>query len=240
MGKVFLTASGKGGTGKTMFAANLAATYALQGHSVLVLDMDMGLRNADLYFGLENSMVYDAYDVMTGRCRIRQALVRDRRFRNLYVMGASPEKEKGDLTPLHSRILTEKLREKFDYIIIDGPSGIDDGLVIAAAGADIAVIVATAEYASLRDADQTALELQKLGISKRYMVLNKVVAELMNKGYVPKLRDILSGRHPEVIGIIQQDQNINISTNVGIPIVLKPDTYISRNFIGIADRLAKA
>ena len=119
MGKVHLIASGKGGTGKTMFAVNYGATLAMKGHSVVIIDMDLGMRNLDLYCGLENNVVYDVFDVMTGVCRIRQALIRDRRFENLCVMAAPPSKDDGTLTPLHMKVLCSRLRGMFDYVIID-------------------------------------------------------------------------------------------------------------------------
>ncbi|MEF9922202.1 MAG: AAA family ATPase, partial [Anaerovoracaceae bacterium] len=125
MSKVILIASGKGGTGKTMFATNLGATLAQKGFKVAVIDMDMGLRNLDLYFGLENNVVYDVFDVLTGICRIKQALIKDKRFENLYIMASAPKKDDGTLTPLHMKVLCEKLKEQFDFIIVDGPSGIE-------------------------------------------------------------------------------------------------------------------
>ncbi|MGI6211722.1 MAG: septum site-determining protein MinD [Anaerovoracaceae bacterium] len=240
MGKVILSASGKGGTGKTMFASNLGATYALAGYSVVILDMDMGLRNMDLYFGLENKMIYDAYDVMTGRCRIKQALIRDNRFPRLFVMGSSPVKEPGNITPLHVKVLVEKLSANFDYVIVDAPSGIGDGLVMASAGSDIAVVVSTPEYASLRDSGNMDAELKRLGVRKRYLVLNKMIAEMMNAGYIPHIREIVRSSPMELIGIIMYDRNINISTNLGVPIVLKQNSYISDNFRNIAGFLERA
>ena len=240
MSKVYVVASGKGGTGKTMFSVNFAATLALKGYRVVVVDMDMGLRNLDLYFGLENYVVYDAYDVMTGICKIKQALIRDDRFENLYIMGASPVKDSGNITPLHAKVLCDKLREKFDYVIIDAPSGIDDGLVIATGGADAAIIVSTPEYAALRNADTLDRELLSLRLRERYVILNKVSMEFMREGYIPKLEEVTTMLRPELIGVIQEDDNINISTNLGVPIVLKPDTYIRANFEQIADRLLQA
>ena len=212
MGKTYLITSGKGGTGKTMFAVNFGATLAMRGHSVVVLDMDMGLRNLDLYFGLENNVVYDVYDVLTGLCRIKQALIKDKRFDSLYVMAAAPSRDDGTLTPLHMKVLCEKLKSAYDYVIIDSPSGIDDGLVLASAGADEAIIVINPEYSSIRDADN----------------LDR---------YAPKLSEITYVLQPEIAGIIQQDRNIQISTNLGMPIVLKEGTYISDNFERIADRI---
>ena len=239
MSKVYLVASGKGGTGKTMFAANLGSSYAQKGYKVVIIDMDMGLRNLDLYLGLENNVVYDVYDVMTGVCKIKQALVKDHRFDNLYIIGSSPEREKGDLTPLHVKVLCEKLKTDFDYIIVDAPSGIDDGMVLASAGADAAIIVATPEYAALRDADMVDRVILKMGIRNRYLIINKLSAPLMEAGCIPGLQEITHMIRAKLIGIIQFDTNINLSTNLGEPIVMIQNTYIQKNFNNIVDRLIK-
>ena len=237
MGKVYLIASGKGGTGKSMFAANFGAILAKKGYSTVILDLDLGLRNLDLYFGLENNVVYDVYDVLTGVCRIKQALIRDKRFENLFLMAAPPNRDDGSLTPLHMQVLCEKLKNTYDYVIVDAPSGIDDGLVLASAGADSCIIVTTPEYSALRDADVLDRELTELGIEERFVVLNKVVAEMMTSGYAPRLREITSMLRPPLAGVNQFDENIQISTNLGVPIVLKDGTYIQENFERIAARI---
>ena len=237
MGKVYLIASGKGGTGKSMFAANFGAILAKKGYSTVILDLDLGLRNLDLYFGLENNVVYDVYDVLTGVCRIKQALIRDKRFENLFLMAAPPNRDDGSLTPLHMQVLCEKLKNTYDYVIVDAPSGIDDGLVLASAGADSCIIVTTPEYSALRDADVLDRELTELGIEERFVVLNKVVAEMMTSGYAPRLREITSMLRPPLAGVIQFDENIQISTNLGVPIVLKDGTYIKEIFERIAARI---
>lgn len=237
MGKSILIASGKGGTGKTMFAVNLGATLVNNGKKVLIIDMDLGLRNLDLYLGVENNVVYDVYDVMKGVCRIRQAIIQDKRFENLHMMSASPNKEDGTLTPLHMKVLCSKLKDKYDYILIDAPSGIDDAVTIASAGADMAIIVTNPEYSAIRDADALDRELVKLGIQDRYVVLNKIVADLINMGYAPSLMEVTEMLRPALIGAIQFDENIQISTNLGIPIVLKENTYIKSNFDKIAGRI---
>lgn len=237
MGKVFIVASGKGGTGKTMFSVNLGATLAKKGYSVVMVDMDMGLRNLDLYFGLEDNVVYDVYDVLTGLCKIKQALIKDKRFDGLYVMASSPSRSDGCLTPLHMKVLSEKLKEQYDFVIIDGPSGIDDGLVLAAAGADEGIIVINPEYASMRDADNLDRQLRDLGIEKRFLVINNLEVDLMEEGYTPSLGEIMTNLSPTLAGVIQADQNIRISTNLGIPIVIKEGTYIEENFNRIADRI---
>ena len=217
MGKVYLIASGKGGTGKSMFAANFGAILAKKGYSTVILDLDLGLRNLDLYFGLENNVVYDVYDVLTGVCRIKQALIRDKRFENLFLMAAPPNRDDGSLAPLHMQVLCEKLKNTYDYVIVDAPSGIDDGLVLASAGADSCIIVTTPEYSALRDADVLDRELTELGIEERFVVLNKVVAEMMTSGYAPRLREITSMLRPPLAGVIQFDENIHIATNLGFP-----------------------
>ena len=139
--------------------------------------------------------------------------------------------------PLHMQVLCAKLKCTFDYVIIDAPSGIDDGLVLSSAGADECIIVTTPEYSALRDADTLDRELLELGLSRRCVVLNKVVAELMSSGYAPRLHEINGMLRLPMAGIIQSDENIQISTNLGVPIVLKDGTYIEENFSKITDRI---
>ncbi|MGN0710837.1 MAG: septum site-determining protein MinD [Anaerovoracaceae bacterium] len=237
MGKVILIASGKGGVGKTVFAANAGAELAQKGYKVVLIDMDMGLRNLDLCLGLENKVVYDVADALTGLCRIKQALIRDRRFEGLYLISAAQHRDKGDLTPLHMKILCEKLKEKFDYIVIDAPAGLGDGLELAAAGADTGVIITTPEHVGIRDADTMDRVLKDLGIHNRMYVVNKVKAELMNMGVVPTIGEINEALKLYMAGIIQYDDNIHIAANNGIPVVLKKDTYIEENFGHIVDRI---
>ena len=240
MGKVIVVASGKGGTGKTMVCANLGATLALEGHKVAVVDMDMGLRNLDLYLGLESNVVYDVNDVMNGVCRIKQALIKDKSFPGLYLMAASPKKPDGEITPLHMKVLTSRLAQRFDYIIVDAPAGIDDGLAIAAGGADMALIVTAPNYASARDGEMVRLVLKELGIEKTAMVINKLNMEFIRKGFAPEVSDLIRGFSRELLGVIQEDENIAVSTNLGVPIVFMQDTYIAENFHNIAGRLKEA
>ncbi|MDD2503520.1 MAG: AAA family ATPase, partial [Clostridia bacterium] len=190
MGKVILVASGKGGVGKTVFASNTGAKLALQGHKVVLIDMNMGLRNIDICLGLENKVVYDVADVLSGVCRIKQALIKDRRFPDLYLMSASQNSQKAEITPLHMKVLCNKLRKNFDYIIIDAPAGIDENLEIAGAGADIAVIITVPEYAAIRDADTLDHFLLDLGINKRTYVINMVKSNLICTGLVPSIANI--------------------------------------------------
>ncbi|MCR5134294.1 MAG: septum site-determining protein MinD [Clostridiales bacterium] len=237
MGNVIVVASGKGGTGKTLFTSNLGAVLAMRGKRVVLVDMDMGLRNLDLYLGLESKVVYNVMDVLSGMCRIKQALIRDKRFESLYLIAASPNRDERDITELHMQILCEKLGEAFDYIIIDAPAGIGEGFELAAAAAEKAVVVTEADTAAIRDADVVDRELIRLGIEQRYCVFNKVKGDLMSMGVIPGISSVSRGIRMNVAGIIQYDDNILVSATRGVPIVMKEDSYITQNMERIADRI---
>ena len=237
MGEVVVIVSGKGGVGKTMFAANIGGILALTGKKVVLVDMDMGLRNLDICLGLESRVVYDIADVMNGVCRIKQALIRDRRFPELYLIASPQNKEKVEMTPLHTKVIYEKLAKTFDYVIIDGPAGIDDGLVNAVSGADLAIIVTTPEFAALRDADKVDRVIAEHGLTNRKVIVNKLKADLICSGAMPSITEVSKMLRAEILGCIQEDDNIQIATNNGTPIVLKVGTYIHENFLKIASRL---
>ena len=152
MGEIILVASGKGGTGKSVFAVNMGAVLADKGYRVVLIDMDMGQGNLDLYLGLHNKVVYNVYDAAMGMCRMRQALIKDSRYDCLYLMAAPPHTNDGNVTPERLMAMYEDLKEKFDYIIIDAPAGVESNTMLAATQADRAVIVATPDYASVRGA----------------------------------------------------------------------------------------
>ena len=204
-----------------------------------MVDMDMGLRNLDLYLGLESNVVYDVSDVMNGVCRIKQALIKDKSFPGLYLMAASPKRADGEITPLHMKVLCEKLRGQFDYIIVDGPAGIDDGLAVASAGADMAVVVVSPDYAAARDGEMVRLVLKEMGIERVGFVVNKLNMEMIRKGFAPDVSEIVRGFQRELLGVIQYDENISISTNLGVPVVFMRETYIADNFRKISRRIAE-
>ena len=237
MGKVILVSSGKGGTGKTMFTVNMGAVLARSGSRVMLLDMDMGLRNMDIYLGMENKVVYNITDVLSGICRIKKAMIKVDGFSTLYFMAASPRKDERDLTPLHMEVLCSKLKKFFDYIIIDCPAGIGDMFDAAAITADKAVIVTEPEVASLRDADAADRYLREKKVQDISIVVNKVKVDLMKAGFVPDISQIIEMFKTPVAGLIQYDENIHISTNLGIPIVCKEGTYIDDNFRQIVSRV---
>lgn len=239
MGKVLLVASGKGGTGKTMFSVNMGATLAQRGYNVLLIDMDMGLRNMDLYLGMENRVVYNIMDVLSGICRISKAIIRVDGFSSLYFMAAAPRVDERDITPLHMTILCAKLREVFDYIIIDCPAGVGEMLEVSLEPADKAVIVTEPEYAACRDAEMTERFIRDRGLTDTCVVLNRLNVELMREGYMPDLNTVTSNFTSPLVGIIQEDENIRISTNKGIPIVMKRGTYIEKNFTDIVAKIIR-
>ena len=239
MGKVILVASGKGGTGKTMFSVNMGTVLAQRGYNVLLIDMDMGLRNMDLYLGMENRVVYNIMDVLSGICRISKAIIRVDGFSSLYFMAAAPRLDERDITPLHMEILCAKLREVFDYIIIDCPAGIGEMLEVSMEPADKAVIVTEPEFAASRDADMTERFLHEKGLDDTCVVLNRVNVELMREGFMPDLATVTSSFTSPLVGIIQEDDNIRISTNKGIPIVMKRGTYIEKNFVDIVAKIIR-
>jgi len=239
MNKVILIASGKGGTGKTVFTANAGAVLAQRGHKVALIDMDMGLRNLDLCLGLEDKVVYDVADVLTGLCRIKQALIRDKRFSCLYLIAAPPMGKTAEITPLHMKVLYDKLKKHFEYILIDSPSGINEILLAAAFGADTAVIITAPEYAAMRDADVLDSSLRESGVTNIKYVVNKVRGDLLSTGLVPGMNEIASKLRSDMAGAIQYDDNIHLAANYGLPIVFKRGTYIEENYSRIVDRIIK-
>ena len=222
-----------------MFAANLGTTLAGQGHKVVLIDLDTGLRNLDLYLGIENNIVYDVNDVLTGVCRIRQALVKIKAFPGLYFMAASPQKPNGEITPLHIKVLCEKLKSKYDYVIVDAPAGIDDGMIIATGGCDMGIIVVTPEYASLRNAETVKKTIKAQGIDNICYVVNRIDLRLIESGKAPSFDEVTKNIREKIVGIIQEDENIHVSTNLGVPIVSMTDTYIAKSFMAMADRIKK-
>jgi len=237
MGKAILIASGKGGTGKTVFTANVGAVLAQRGHKVALIDMDLGLRNLDICLGLEDKIVYDVIDVLSGLCRIKQALIRDKRFDSLYLVASPPSGKTADITPLHMKVLCKKLKKNFEYILIDAPAGTGENVLISAAGADAAVIITAPEYAAIRNADALNAALKKAGVDDIKYVLNKVRGDLMRTGFGPGINDVVRKLGAEIAGIIQYDDNIHLAANSGFPIVIKRGTYIEKNFNTITDRI---
>lgn len=237
MCEITAVTSGKGGAGKTMVASNIAALLAMGGRRVLLIDMNAGLRNLDICLGMENQVIFDLADVINGICAIGKALIRDRRFDSLYLLSASQNREKADIRASHMKKLCGILSKKFDNIVIDAPDGLGADWNAAVAPADSAVIVMTQEYVSVRATDTVDMRLMQLGIKNRNVIVNRVTSECVATGFFPSLSDISDTLHAHIIGVVQDDVNIHIAMNKGVPVVCKNDTYIRKNFEKIAEKL---
>ena len=237
MGKLIFISSGKGGVGKSVFAANLGATLGERGLRICLVDMNIGLRNLDIYMGLESAVVFDVADVLNGVVPISKALVRDKRLQQTWLLATTQRKEKFTADESDVFELYKKLKARYDFVIVDGPAGVNTELKIASVGADLAIILTTPEFVSLRDADMMDQTLRARGIGRRVYVVNKVNKEHMGLGVLPNVETIAGIMKIPLLGVIQHDDAIHLSANRGIPIVLQPGNYIERNFSTIADRL---
>ncbi|GHU66342.1 site-determining protein [Clostridia bacterium] len=237
MGKLIFISSGKGGVGKSIFAANLGATLGERGLRVALVDMNIGLRNLDIYMGLENNVVFDVTDVLNGVVPLEKALVRDKRLQAAWILATTQRKEKFQYDEDQICGLYAELRSRFDFVIVDGPAGVNNELRMASASADLAVIITTPEYVSLRDADMIDQTLRARGIGRRVYVVNKVNKNFMSVGVLPTVEQITGIMKIPLLGVVQYDDAIHLSANAGYPIVLQKGNYIERNFGKIADRI---
>lgn len=219
MGEVIVITSGKGGVGKTTTTANIGTGLALLGKSVVLIDTDIGLRNLDVVLGLENRIVYDLVDVVEGNCRVKQALIKDKRYNNLYLLPAAQTREKTAVTPEQMAKLCEEIKQDYDYIIIDCPAGIEQGFKNAIAGADRAIVVTTPEVSAVRDADRIIGLIEANEIKDTKLIINRIRPEMVKSGDMLGIDDILDILAVDLIGVVPDDQGIIISTNKGDPIV---------------------
>jgi septum site-determining protein MinD len=237
MSTVIVVTSGKGGVGKTTTSANIGVGLALFKKNVVVVDTDIGLRNLDVVMGLENRIVYNLIDVVEGNCRLKQALVRDKRHQNLCLLPAAQTRDKDSINPEQMQKLCEKLREEFDYIIIDCPAGIEQGFKNAIAGADQAIVVTTPEISAVRDADRIIGLLESSGLTDPMLILNRLRVSMVKRGDMMSLDDVKEILEIKILGIVPDDENVVISTNRGEPIVSNQSTYAGRAFINIVRRI---
>ena len=237
MGEVIVITSGKGGVGKTTTTANLGAGLALQGKSVVLIDADIGLRNLDIVMGLENRIVYDIVDVVEGFCRLKQSLIKDKRFETLYLLPAAQTKDKSAISPEQMKELTDELREEFDYILIDCPAGIEQGFRNAIAGADRAIIVCTPDVSSTRDADRIVGLLDAAGLSKPKLIINRINVERVQRGDMMDIDDIIEILAIDLLGVVPEDEKILTSTNRGEPAVNDPSARAGQAYRNITKRI---
>ncbi|TJY41442.1 septum site-determining protein MinD [Cohnella pontilimi] len=237
MGEAIVVTSGKGGVGKTTTSANLGTALALMGKKVCMVDTDIGLRNLDVVMGLENRIIYDLVDVAEGRCRVNQALVKDKRFDELYMLPAAQTKDKNDISPEQVRQIVESLKPDFDYVIIDCPAGIEQGFRNAVAGADQAIVVTTPENAAVRDADRVIGLLEKSNMAPPKLVINRIRPNLLKSGDMLEIDDICQVLAIDLIGIVPDDELVIKAANQGEPTVMNPDSRAALAYRNIARRI---
>jgi len=237
MGEVIVITSGKGGVGKTTTSANLGCGLAIAGKNVVLIDADIGLRNLDVVMGLENRIVYDLVDVVEGKCRLKQALIKDKRYPNMFLLAAAQTKDKTAVSPEQMLKLCETLKEEHDYIIIDCPAGIEQGFKNAIAGADRAIVVATPEVSSVRDADRIVGLLEAAEIKNIRLILNRLRPDMMKRGEMMTIDDVVDILAIEVLGLVPDDESIVMSTNRGEPAVADNNSRAGQAFRNITQRI---
>jgi septum site-determining protein MinD len=235
--RIITITSGKGGVGKTTTTANLGTSLAMQGKKVAVVDADIGLRNLDAVLGLENRIVYDLVDVVEGQCRLRQALIKDKRLPDLYLLPAAQTRDKNAVNSVQMEQLCQQLRQEFDFVVIDSPAGIEQGFRNAIVGADEIIIVANPEMASVRDADRIIGLVEAAGKPEPRLILNRLRPEMVKRGDMMDVADVLEVLGIDLLGIVPEDEAIIIATNRGEPAVYDKRSRAGRAFMHSAQRI---
>lgn len=235
--KVITVTSGKGGVGKTTTTANLGIATARLNKRVVVIDADIGLRNLDVVMGLENRIVYDLVDVIEGRCKLRQAMIKHKQFPDLYLIPAAQTRDKTAVSPSDMVQITNQLRAEFDFIYIDSPAGIERGFRNALAPADEVLIVTNPEVSAVRDADRIIglIEAAKKGPAK--LILNRMKIEMVKRGEMLSPKDVTDILAIGIIGIVPEDDAVVPASNTGIPVSLNENSRAGMAFRNIARRL---
>ncbi len=237
MGEVIVITSGKGGVGKTTSTANLGTGLAQLGYKVVVVDADIGLRNLDVVMGLENRIVYDIVDVVQGVCRLKQALIKDKRYEGLYLLPAAQTRDKNAINTEQMQTLSSELKEKFDYVLIDCPAGIEQGFKNAIAGADRAVVVTTPEISAVRDADRIVGLLESSEIRDPLLIINRIKADMVKRGDMMNIEDMIDILAIDLLGVIPDDEAIVVSTNKGEPAVTDENSMAGQAYRNITKRI---
>ncbi|CAN5470148.1 septum site-determining protein MinD [soil metagenome] len=237
--RAIVVTSGKGGVGKTTTTANVGVALAKLGEKVAVIDTDVGLRNLDVVMGLEGRVVYDLIDVFEGKCKLKQALVRDKRVETLHLLPASQTRDKSALSEEQMqktvRLLFEE--EGFDRVIIDSPAGIESGFQTAASAADGALVVVNHEVSSVRDADRIIGLLEARQIAEVKLIINRLRPEMVKRGDMLEVSDVLEILGVKLIGMVLEDEQVLVSTNLGSPASLNGDSRAGQAFRDIAKRI---
>ncbi len=237
-GSVIVITSGKGGVGKTTTSANIGTALAHMGKKVVLIDTDIGLRNLDLLLGLENRIVYTIVDVVEQRCKLKQALVKDKKNPNLCLLAAAQTRDKSAVDQDQLKDICEQLKEEFDYVLVDCPAGIEQGFQNAVAGANEAIVVTTPEMSAIRDADRIIGLLEsKEGLDKYRLLVNRVRPKLIKSNDMMSVNDVVEILSCELVGVIPEDTNIITSTNKGDPVVNDENSLAGKAYLNVAKRI---
>lgn len=219
MSEVIVITSGKGGVGKTTTTANVGTGLAMFNKKVVMVDTDIGLRNLDVVMGLENRIVYNLVDVVEGRCRMKQALIKHKKYQNLALLPSAQTRDKDSVTPEQMKEVIKELRQDFDYILLDCPAGIEQGFKNAIAGADRAFVVTTPEVSAIRDADRIVGLLEANEMKRIDLIINRIRMDMVKRGDMLKVEDVNDILSLNLLGVVPDDEHIVISTNQGEPLV---------------------
>jgi len=237
-GRVVTITSGKGGVGKTTITANLAVALALLGRRVTAIDTDIGLRNLDVIMGMENQIIYDLVDVVEGRCHVMQALIRDKRLSNLYLLPASQTRDKTAVHPEEVAAICQELTVDNDFVLIDSPAGIEGGFQNAIAGADDIVIVTTPEVSAVRSADRIIGLVEASGKGPGRLVINRIRPAMVRRGDMLDTFDVIESLAIDLLGVVPDDEAVIVAANKGIPLAFEQEPRAGRAFHNIARRIA--
>ncbi|MCE9647624.1 MAG: septum site-determining protein MinD [Chloroflexi bacterium] len=235
--QVITVTSGKGGVGKTTAVANLATALAADGKKVICIDGDIGLRNLDVVMGLENRIVYDIVDVIEGRCKLKQAMIRDKHNPELYLIPAAQTRDKNAVSPSDMLRICKELRPEADFILIDSPAGIERGFRNAIAAADKVLVVTNPEVSAVRDADRVVGILEAEEKGNPLLILNRLNPILVKNNDMLSAEDVLDLLGIQLIGIVPEDESVIIGSNRGAPVVTEVKSRAGQAFRNIAKRL---
>ncbi len=235
-GRAIVITSGKGGVGKTTTTANIGLGLAKHDRKVALVDADIGLRNLDIIMGLENRIVYHLVDVIRGRCQLRQALVKDKRFPHLSMLPASQIDQKESVTPEQMKDLVAQLKEDFDFVLIDCPAGIEQGFRNAVAGADEAIVITTPDVSPVRDADRVIGLLQQ-SLGDPQLIINRMDMGMVKRGEMLDQQDVLDILAIRLLGLVPDDEEVIIAGNRGTPVVLNEHSRSGKAYDRIVRRM---
>lgn len=244
LGKVIVVTSGKGGVGKTTSSASFATGLALRGNKTVVIDFDVGLRNLDLIMGCERRVVYDFVNVLNQEAKLKQALIKDKRCDNLYVLPASQTRDKDALTKEGVGRILDELKEEFDYIVCDSPAGIEKGAIMALYFADEALIVTNPEVSSVRDSDRILGILsakskraeEGLDPIKEHLVITRYSPKRVELGEMLSVEDVQELLSIPLIGVIPESEGVLSASNSGVPVIHDKESTSGQAYVDVVAR----